>query len=62
MCAMACMSQHTHTHTQTHTHTHTPLLNSQQTKIQLGEPVSFIGITYGNMGEGSLIGTDMTPR
>ena len=29
-------------------------------RIQLGEPMNFIGVTYRSMGEGSLTGADMT--
>ena len=32
------------------------------TKVQLGEPMSFIGVTYRNMGEGSCTGAEMTQR
>lgn len=32
------------------------------TKAQLGEPVNFIGVTYWNMGEELLTGTEMTDR
>lgn len=31
-------------------------------KIQLGEPVSFTGVTYRNMGEGLLTGAEVTQR
>ena len=32
------------------------------TQVQLGEPVSFIEVTYRNMGEELLIGSEMTQR
>jgi hypothetical protein len=32
------------------------------TKVQLDEPMSFIGFTYRSMGEGLLTGTEMTQR
>lgn len=31
-------------------------------KVQLGEPVSFIGVIYRNMGEGLLKGAEMSQR
>ena len=31
-------------------------------KVQIDEQISFIGVTYRNMGEGLLIGTEMTQR
>ena len=34
----------------------------QQTKVQLGESVSFIGVTYRSVGEGLLIGAEITER
>lgn len=34
--------------------------NTDTTKVQLHEPMSFIGVLYGNMGEGLLTGVDMT--
>lgn len=30
------------------------------TRVQLGEPMSFIGVMYGTVSEGSLTGTEMT--
>ena len=36
--------------------------STDTTKVQLGEPMSFIGVTYRNMGEELLIGTEMTQR
>lgn len=30
------------------------------TKVQFGEPISFIGITYRNVGEGLLTGAEIT--
>ena len=33
--------------------------STNTTKVQLGEPVSFIGVTYRNMGEGLLMGAEM---
>ena len=36
--------------------------NKDTTKIQLGEIMSFIGVTYRNMGAGLLAGTEMTQR
>lgn len=41
---------------------HTYLLIPPWTKVHLGEPMSFIKVTYRNMGEGSLIGAEMTQR
>lgn len=35
-------------------------LNMDTTKIQLGEPVRFIGVTYRNMGERLHVETKMT--
>lgn len=32
------------------------------TEIQLGEPLSFIGLTYSNMGEGLLVAAGMAQR
>ena len=32
------------------------------TKVQLGESIHFIGVTYRNMGEGLLIGAELTKR
>lgn len=32
------------------------------TKVQFGEPVSFVGVTYRNMGESLLIGGEITQR
>lgn len=36
--------------------------STDTTKVQLGEPMSFIGVTHRNMGEGLLIGAEMTQR
>lgn len=44
-------TQHTSTRTDTDT-----------TKVQLGEPVSFIGASYRHMGEGLFTGVEMTHR
>jgi hypothetical protein len=32
------------------------------TKVRHGKPVSFIGVTFSNMGEGLLPGTEMTQK
>lgn len=32
------------------------------TKVQFGEPVSFVGVTYKNMGESLLLGGEITQR
>ena len=32
--------------------------SAHTTKVLLGEPISFIGVTYRNMGEGLLTGED----
>lgn len=34
--------------------------STDATKVQLDKPVSFIGVTSRNMGEGSLKGAEMT--
>lgn len=34
----------------------------EATEVQLGEPMSFTGVSYRNMGEGSLTGADVTQR
>lgn len=34
--------------------------STDATKVQLDKPVSFIGVTYRNMGEGFLTGAEMT--
>ena len=54
-------------HNITHTSTHparelTTYQSTNTTEVQLGVPVSFIGVTYRNMGEELLIGTEMTQR
>ena len=36
--------------------------NTETTKVQLGEPVSFIRVAYRNMGRDFLIGAEMTYR
>ena len=36
--------------------------SAHTTKVLLGEPISFIGVTYRNMGEGLLTGAEMTQR
>ena len=36
------------------------MTDQSTTKVQLGEPMSFIGVTYRNMGEGLLTGAEMT--
>lgn len=36
--------------------------NMDTTKVQLDEPMSFIGFTYRSMGEGLLTGTEMTQK
>ena len=36
--------------------------SAHTTKVLLGEPISFIGVTYRNMGEGLLTGAEMTPE
>lgn len=42
------------------------ILTTNQTmdtiKVQLGEPISFIGVTYKNMGEGFLTGAEVIQR
>ena len=37
-------------------------LKYKSIKVQLGEPMSYIGVSYRNMGEGLLTGTEMTQR
>ena len=36
--------------------------SAHTTKVLLGEPISFIEVTYRNMGEGLVIGAEMTQR
>lgn len=36
--------------------------STDTTKVQLGEPTGFTGVTYRNTGEGSLTGAEMTQR
>ena len=36
--------------------------SAHTTKILLGEPISFIEVTYRNMGEGLLTGAEMTQK
>ena len=36
--------------------------SAHTTKVLLDEPISFIGVTYRNMGEGLLTGAEMTQR
>ena len=36
--------------------------SAHTTKVLLGEPISFIGVTYRNMSEGLLTGAEMTQR
>lgn len=36
--------------------------SAHTTKVLLGEPMGFIGVTYRNMGEGLLTGAEMTQR
>jgi hypothetical protein len=36
--------------------------STDTTKVQRGEPMSLIGVTYRNMGEGLLPGAEMTQR
>ena len=34
--------------------------STDTTEVQFDEPMSFIGVTYKNKGEGSLLGAEMT--
>ena len=36
--------------------------SAHTTRVLLGEPISFIGVTYRNMGEGLVTGAEMTQR
>jgi hypothetical protein len=38
------------------------MYNTDDTKVQLREPMSFIEVTYRNMGEGLLTGAEITQR